>query len=478
MKIEKLKSIILFILVITSITLTANKWYSDNLWSFDHDLFSSAKNAPDSKKNTEYRFDSTREILMTPKEIIINNENTHIRYIKTSVNYDLMCGDIDSLFDEVSDSTKISTATYWEWTEKLKKKSCYFSYFEQLNAIHFFDNINAKQAEFLGNIKEVIILPENDSSEKQSIVYVKPASENNIKKLTIKNTPDHILYQIKKAQSSDESVNYAFELKSGEVAGYKKWLYADIPSNTVIQTDEKRSKILNEKNLFSNISSDDLISSDIVAKFGYNPSTIRKYIESDNSLVLVENYGTIKLHTSGLLEFKAVDAKSGISIDKNSPGETFMQCLDFIDDVTECLDLGKKTYFEIISQFNNVNSNTFTVDIDYKIDGAKIIFPEDIYGMNHSISVSVVDGKITRYRQICKNFSFDSDYVTLPDCVDELNDYFVNKHNEKLIINDVFVGYIFDKNTFKWYPIWCVDDSSENIYEITDISEVKKDELE
>ena len=182
---------------------------------------------------------------------------------------------------------------------------------------------------------------------------------------------------------------------------------------------------------------------------------------------MVENYGTIKLHTSGLLEFKPLDISNGISINKKTVSETVSECFSFINDVTNCLGLNKKIYFENVTDLNNINSNTFTLEFDCMINGAKIIFPDDIYGMKHAVSVNVVDGKIVRYRQICKNFIFNSESIAMPDCVDSLNDFFVNKHNEKLLINDVFVGYIFDKNDIKWYPIWCGTDSDGNTHEIT-----------
>ena len=94
MNIERLKSIILFVLVISSITLTANKWYSDNLWSLNHDLFSSDKNDATDTYNNESSADYSEKNFFLPTEIIINNNGKHVKYIKTSVNYTFLCNDI------------------------------------------------------------------------------------------------------------------------------------------------------------------------------------------------------------------------------------------------------------------------------------------------------------------------------------------------------------------------------------------------
>ena len=466
MNIERLKSIILFVLVISSITLTANKWYSDNLWSLNHDLFSSDKNDATDTYNNESSADYSEKNFFLPTEIIINNNGKHVKYIKTSVNYTFLCNDIEDNLKTATDSDKISNSSYWEWTEKLSKKSCYFNYSSPYAIARFFENINEKQSELIGNAKEFIIAEESENAG-SSIIYIKNSATNAVKKITVKKSGEHIKYQEKKAASSESGIYYAFELKSGDIKNYNKWLYANVEPNVTIDTESIKAEIPDEKNLFSNISSDELIYSDIIAKFGYNPSSIRKYVESDNSLVLVENYGTIKLHTSGLLEFKPLDISNGISINKKTVSETVSECFSFINDVTNCLGLNKKIYFENVTDLNNINSNTFTLEFDCMINGAKIIFPDDIYGMKHAVSVNVVDGKIVRYRQICKNFIFNSESIAMPDCVDSLNDFFVNKHNEKLLINDVFVGYIFDKNDIKWYPIWCGTDSDGNTHEIT-----------
>ena len=74
MKIERFKSILLVLLVISSIVLTINKWFDEKLWPEGYNFFSDVKKffLFDDEKNKEDKFDTIEEILK-PSKIIFNN---------------------------------------------------------------------------------------------------------------------------------------------------------------------------------------------------------------------------------------------------------------------------------------------------------------------------------------------------------------------------------------------------------------------
>lgn len=58
---------------------------------------------------------------------------------------------------------------------------------------------------------------------------------------------------------------------------------------------------------------------ELLELFGYNSNTVRKYTNSNGSLVFVGESGTLSISPSGIIEYKALDEKVGITV---SPAQT------------------------------------------------------------------------------------------------------------------------------------------------------------
>ena len=84
MKIERLKSILLIILVISSIVLTANKWYSKELWPEGYSFFSNVKKLFSQDKTGKSTSINPNEEILNPAKIIINTLNNHVLFTKSS----------------------------------------------------------------------------------------------------------------------------------------------------------------------------------------------------------------------------------------------------------------------------------------------------------------------------------------------------------------------------------------------------------
>ena len=76
MKIERLKSILLVLLVISSIVLTVNKWFNEKLWPEGYNFFSDVKKHFIQDQSVTSAFDPVEEILK-PAKIILNNTSKY-----------------------------------------------------------------------------------------------------------------------------------------------------------------------------------------------------------------------------------------------------------------------------------------------------------------------------------------------------------------------------------------------------------------
>ena len=127
MKIERLKSILLIILVISSIVLTANKWYSKELWPEGYSFFSSVKNYFSPNKNNSLNTFNPNEEVLNPAKIIINNQSGHFLFTKSSENYSPICIEIKEILN-IALKEKIWTHTNEKkCNNHLKSESCYFT---------------------------------------------------------------------------------------------------------------------------------------------------------------------------------------------------------------------------------------------------------------------------------------------------------------------------------------------------------------
>jgi regulatory protein YycH of two-component signal transduction system YycFG len=135
MKIERLKSILLIILVISSIILTANKWFNEELWPEGYSFFSDVKNRL-AGGDDEAKFSPNEEILR-PAKIIFNNLSSHVLYTKSSQNYNEISSEITSVLAASLESERINKVDSEEWNNLLKLKSCYFSYPVMYDASYF-----------------------------------------------------------------------------------------------------------------------------------------------------------------------------------------------------------------------------------------------------------------------------------------------------------------------------------------------------
>ncbi|MBO7289339.1 MAG: hypothetical protein J6V03_05025, partial [Clostridia bacterium] len=157
MKIERLKSILLIILVISSIVLTANKWFNEELWPEGYSFFSDVKNRLSGDNNkAKAEFSPNKEVLR-PAKIIVNNLSSHVQYTKSAENYDEICDEITGILSQSLKSNKISKVENEEWDNLLKMKSCYFSYPVIYDASYFASQLSGRYSGLVKYFKEFIV---------------------------------------------------------------------------------------------------------------------------------------------------------------------------------------------------------------------------------------------------------------------------------------------------------------------------------
>ena len=463
MKLERIKSILLVLLVISSIVLTVNKWFDEKLWPEGYNFFSDVKNGFASKASKEVPFNPNEEVLR-PAKIIINNSGNHILYTKSSDEYAALFGEIKKVLTaSVSVDEEIEVSSK-EWNNRLKSKSCYFSYPVTYDYGFLFSQLTNKYSNRDLYCKEFLISYDSRLSSSLDL-YFKDAKTEKISQKRISFDGKTIKSQIEKISSSNENNFYSFELNFDTQKADSVDQPVIIDSDVLINVSQKNLPNIVETNVFADIANNEELHSAVLSVFGFNTSSIRRYVESDNSIVFVENYGTAKLKTNALLDFKAVNNSMGIELEGNNSYESINSCITFVNSVTSSLFSGNEMTYEISSDISDIKSRTYTLEFDYYLKDNMIAVSGDDYGMDHAIVVEVVSGKIVSYKQICKDFSSSSEMLTCASAIEAIDALYAGNQSGEAI-TDIFTAYKFDVAKNKWSPCWYIERSDGLISEI------------
>jgi len=462
MKIERLKSILLVLLVISSIVLTVNKWFNEKLWPEGYNFFSDVKKHFTQERTDTSSFDPVEEILK-PAKIIINNSGNHVLYTKSSDEYNNIFSEIKSALKLLAKSGSAIVSDDVEWNENLKRKSCYFSYPVEYDSGYFFYQLSHK---YYGDVNSVceFILAKDSRVSTVFYMYVRDASSGVVYKYRLTYESDVLEYFIDNAVSvSDGTDYYSFELNFDSEDENSVEEHIIIDSDVLINISQKQILSIREQNLFKDVASNPQLYDAILHSFGYNTSTIRRYTEPDNSMVFVENYGTLKLHTAGIIDYKSLNSAQGVSLNGDSVYECINSCITFVNDVTDVLGLSDVLYYEISSDIKDAKSKSFILNFDYYINDCKIVFSDDIHSLNHAITVEVADGKIISYKQNCKDF-FTMPYpITYPSAIDAIDRLQAKAGSYTGKISDLFMAYTYDMSKSLWNPQWFIENSNGEI---------------
>lgn len=464
MKIERLKSILLVLLVISSIVLTINKWFNEKLWPEGYNFFSDVKKQffTSSNDNPDNLFDPVEEVLK-PAKIILNNLGNHVLFTKSSPEYDTLFHQIKSALELTFSSEQSLIADDNEWNDNLKRKSCYFSYPIEYDSGYFFSQLSYKYSGSLSSVREFILAKDTRISS-VSYLYIKDSASGIIYKHRLSFESEVIDSLINRAPNTSAGTNYySFELNFDRADEDAVEQHIVIDPDVLIDITEKQISAIEEQNLFNNIAHHPEIYTPILQNFGYNTSTIRKYTEQDDSMVFVENYGTLKLHTNGVIDYKSVNSTQGVELGGDTIYECINSCISFANDVSASLNFSDNMYYEISSDIKDITSKSFTLTFDYYINDSKIVVPEDIYSLNHAITVEVVSGKIISYKQLCKNFYTSSSFINCSSAIYAIDMLESDSKQDTGTISDIFTAYTFDSVQNSWLPLWYIENSNGEI---------------
>ena len=466
MKKETFKTLILVLLVISSIILTVNNWFSEKLWPDGYNFFSNIANffAADKTPKSYYL---SKENVSNPTKIIVNNLEKRGLYTHTSTDFNNMVEPIKAILKSGLEKKTFEKSSADAWKDALKYKSIYMSYPVEYESGVFSAIMDTPISSVEdGLVQEFIIVSGDDITAKPHLL-IKNLKDSSYIDIVLDTDILEIDAIIEKyATHSIGEYPFSFELnfdKSADAVEQK----VIIEPQVILSINPTVSSTVTETNYFEEISDDKELYTDFLRSFGFNTSNIRKNVNVDNSIVFAENYGNIKMYPDGLLEYRSLDGKNGIEIGKSTYFyDTFIDCIEFVNNVwdTACNDENMNINLSYVKTGSSPNS--FSVGIDYFVDGMEIISglkeTDSHPKMNHAIEIEVNNSEIVSYRQIVKGYERNRDQVECSSVIDALDILMANESIKSDTITSLYLAH---------YPL------RERIYSPCWIAKTAKDEI-
>ncbi len=437
---ERIKSIILILLIIVNLMLAENILVDKKLWPSGYNFFNMGNV---SRKSS---FSLTKQ-LTVPEKIIINTgyQSSRFEYLRTSSEFSEIHSAVEAVLKKafMQPQKNVQSVLSDNWYSALTSKSIYLSYPCSFSAQNF-AALSGITSELGFSGFSDIVISENGQ------VYINDSAANSFYKIDVSSGEiSPIIQKAADEHFDDQSViNYSFEMNFDKDFGDQRTflspmipIYSDpipaevfVSSNPVVRESGTNQKVI----------------SGILTAFSINPNTMRRYTEADGSLVFVENNGILKISPDGILTFTASD--NGIRLSESSSDNTYSnvsKIAEFIDTVNAAAGAGIDML--LTSSLTSDAVQTFT--FDYTAGGMPIKFDNA-----SAVSATLENGYLTKYSQILRKYTSAGYTAYSPIYIEALDEVIAMYQDSMSQINIIKMhpAYIDDLSIGEKTPDWFI----------------------
>ena len=456
---ERIKSLLLAVLVCSSIILTGLIWFDKKLWPDGYDFFSVYSETFIGRVLS--KFNNSEDALNINDtgalKSIFAPRTTMLSYADGSrVNYNITQSISEKVTDELnyaiskalSDSTQTEVSEN-DWQNALKSKSIFADYSVPVSfqSIAVFLNGVAPANTILDSFDRICINLENATATSVPIYFRNSSHKKQV--VMYSQIPASIFEQILSSASSSSQFNlsYSFELNldkkiEGVGVDHQKILldsYILLPLSPIKLNSIERTTI-------------DMRNSEHIREFlkmfNLNLSTSRKYVQGDNTTIYVDSNSTITLGNDGYFQYEPSANSKGIKIGSDTSVTTAAAgSAKIVDSMLGYAKADANTTLYISSPLVENPEQEYTFTFDYVYAGNPIVSD------THGLEVTVAKGYITSLKANLKSYSLLSpgDEHEPLELIDELYTRLSNEY-ENVTVDELYFGY-YDSNqpmTLSW----------------------------
>lgn len=476
---EKFKTLILTLLILSSLLLSVVTWVNEKLWPSGYNFFSDIKEIPvigvlfGAKETYSIPVDN----LSKPQKMVVTNGEMRSVYYNSDSSFAALHSVTKQfLTDILSDEATVlrrAQVPADEWFDVLRNdelldtKSIYMD-FSLSYTPDLFSQVMGVQKTWFSTpraIKDFIIAPLGESGT-DMLFYVRDTQNGDVFKhyINYRNKTD-IVKAIDKYTSSDsDTFVFSFEQNldgksTGIGIGVEQKVFVD--SFVLLSSGYSETDIITSKNPISTQNSDQL--SDLLSCFGYSQNSLRHHTGADETQYFVENYGSVKISPTGIIEYTSIDEGKGYDLFSQDPStprslyETLNRAIEFSESVWYAVNPGSEFNVMVTSDLveNSASPGEYTFTLDYFFEGTPITVSTP--SMKNGVEIKVKSGKIISYRHLMRRFNKTGEKLRNISMIDALNILYNDFANEEeaTTVTDLFLSYIEDTSNTDKTAVWC-----------------------
>lgn len=462
---DRLKSLLLVILILNSVILTISIWFNEKLWPSGYNFFVTLKNNPvlsvvskivPDWLGGEKKIESSFQDIYTPRLLVVKSGSHRTQFLSMDSQFQSLYPEITSALKNLyipSNMHSSSACEKAEWINALKGKSIYMDFGLPVSTRLYGHFLTGKEGE-LSSIPAFskIIISLQSSNDSELVVFVNQNETDSYRKFTLSCNKAALSSMLDSlVMENSPSYKFAFELRLDAInkEDNSNVLRRVTPSSLVILPQQDIAvpnlyarPVLGEKN--------EATISEILKIFKYNTLAYRKLEDAESNVLYVENFSTLKFTSNNFLEYKAVDSESGLIL-KNTPDVSLSQQYEIISYATAFVgELWNTLYsgspnmeLRLSSPLIENASGKYTLTFDYYHNGIPIKLMDD-----SAITLQIENGRLVSYTQSLLTFEKQEGVIEANPVLWAIDEFYKiysvesGENSDKLItINDVFLRY-------------------------------------
>jgi hypothetical protein len=456
---ERIKSVILVLLIVNCIQLTGQIWLDEKLWPSGYNFFHSMEDLPLigsliqslDKSSQEISSSMLYDTAIQPKNLVVNVGATREVYSSSHSLYAPTLEYMKSILSSLlSTSSPQSTVISMDQFESLfRGNSIYMDFGFTIDG----NNL----AKFCGLSASALQFP-----TLSGILFVSDTFSNDVLVCVLDQGTGTITQYWSGIKSSD-FLSYIDQLPMGQQQGYTFAFEVNLDKQTTDTGVEQKvvldpfvmlpmspssSQNMIAHNYLSDLETIGQIADHIVTAFGYNSSSLRKTVTQEGVVSYVENSATVRVHPDGLVEYNAVSAGRGIPLSASNPTaqQAVSAVLDVAKEVWASINVEEIPEVHLQSDLIDSSGDSYIVGLSYYFNGTPI-FTQSNNG-KPAIYAEISNGQIQSFQMMLFTYEQaegESEVIPVLTAIDRLFEYYQDMPDE-ITIQTIFECYVPREN--------------------------------
>lgn len=467
---ERIKSVILILLVLCSIGLTSVTWMEERLWPEGYSLFTNVKAWPIIRTFFDGYYSQPLDNLKKAGKIVIaDGSGSSSVFYNTNAAFEDVYADIGSLISgflngeiSVSEKTELTRENLREILNE-QIMYAYVSYPVATAPKLFYRLMGFPEADAfsgLAALKDFFILPTGANS--LELLAVDYEGESVMRyELMYDKTERLIAAFTSYTENVDPEYNCMLALEMNlDVVDEASAVQIKTVLNPFLVLDSASTATNSRAEIYGTnpIENKPEAVGKVIECFGGNPNSIHRYIDSEGTHVLLENDSMLKIYKNGVIEYEVTGASHGIATDGDaSLYESLNSAVRFAGDVYAAAS-GEDFKVSVSGDILEAPSGIMNFAFDYYFSGTPITTDVTVGGekMQHAVEITVQNGYITKVRMLVREYAETGNYIntaTVYEAIDNVALIYENKM-EPIRIDDIFASYREDGAGGIIKPVW------------------------